>query len=359
MAVSMREIAKLAGCSAPAVSAVLKGSSQTIRVSPERAEKIREIAAQLGYRTQWRSTILRDGRTRLVGLVGTKDRITKFHNNWLLRGLEDELALHGLALTFIQTVPGHTDMLVDGRFDGCLIDYVVQPDQIAAIRGAGLPGLIINAEPREGIPAVRLDEHSAMGDLINHLTDLGHRRICYLDHHATSDISRRWTGEQQSRRFRAWEKCRSSHPLGSHWSVLPIDSNIYDHAQDVVARSGLRELLTKPIARRPTAFVAFDATMAFVLADFANQLGLRCPDDFSVVSMADADMLKLTRVPITAIAEDFQQVGRLSAQHLHKLINVQHPDKRKKTSTRLAEVEMDVLVRSPLIERASTGAAPA
>ncbi|HMO25288.1 MAG TPA: LacI family DNA-binding transcriptional regulator, partial [Tepidisphaeraceae bacterium] len=285
-----------AGVSAPAVSAVLKGSSQTIRVSRERAAKIRQIAQDLGYRRQWRSSIMREGRTHLVGLLGTRDRITKTHDTSLLRGLEDQLATFGLALTLVQTCKGHHELLMDGRFDGCLIDFVVQPEQVRAIHDVRLPGIIINAEPRQGIPAVRLDEAAAMRSCVDHLIQLGHRRICYIDQLAENETSRRWGSELQRRRLAAWQGAIEGRK-GITWSLAEVSSLIYDDPAGAIAKSGLCDLFRKPAADRPSGFITYNAVLAFTVCDLADRLGLLCPRDFSLVSMSDADMLRYWRTP--------------------------------------------------------------
>jgi LacI family transcriptional regulator len=355
MAISMREIAKLAGVSAPAVSAVLKGSSQTIRVSAERAAKIKQIADELGYRSHWRSSIMRKGRTHLVGLVGTKDRITKTHNGSLLQGLEDELATHKLALTLVQTCPGHQELLLDGRFDGCLIDFVVLPEQIEAIHEVQLPGVIINAEPREGIPAVRLDENSAMVECVRTLRQLGHKRICYIDQLAENETSRRWGGELQRRRLRAWELATQN--SGIDFSVAQVPSNLYDDPQGAYARSSVPAMLAMPASKRPTGFVSYNAVLGFTFCELADRMGLRCPADFSLVSMSDHELLKFWRTPISSISENFIEVGRKSAAQLQNLIiSRREPKVKRQIFTDL--VEADVLVQSTMVKRCSTAKPP-
>ncbi len=352
MAVTMRQIADLAGVSRPVVSAVLSQSSRTVGVSADRAEEIRRIAAELGYRKQWKSKVLSDGRTRLVGMIGTH----RLHNAGLLHGLTDGFEPHGMALTLVQAAPGHHEMLLDGRFDGCLIDFLVQPEQLAAMRRVKLPGLIINAEPRGGVGAVRIDEAESVRLAVDHLLDLGHRRVGYLGLDPDTDVVRQWAGELVLRREAGWAGVCERRAGALRGEAVRLPSSVFPKPVEAFEASALPAMLRRAASRRPTAFITYNDRLALALTEWARTRGLRCPQDFSVVALEYSAVLEPLRPGLTAVEPDFYRVGRVCAERLLSLVEARQapgPASRRRVSR-----PADILVPSPLVVRGSTGPPP-
>ena len=350
MAVTMRQIASAAGVSRPVVSAVLSGSSATIRVSPDKAETIRRIAADLGYQKQWRSTVMTGGRTRLVGLLAPPKLSGIEHDGALVRGVCDRLRDRGLTLAFAPAGDDEREALLDGRFDGCLLDFVIDAERIEALRAAGIPSLILNAEPRDGVPAVRLDELDAMALALNHLVSLGHVNLCYVDHKPVGQTSRLNNSEQLGRRQIAWRQAVASLGPAVQTRRCAMPSTRYNDMRDAINRTGIESMLDEPPATRPTAFVCYNASIALCMAQAFDAWGLNCPADVSLLSMEDASVLHLRPAPITAVARDFYQLGLAGADHLADQIDACHAEGAEQSPLR-----QDTLIRSPLIVRRSTG----
>ena len=353
MPVTMRQIASAAGVSRPVVSAVLSGSSATIRVSTEKADRIRRIALELGYQKQWRSSVMTGGRTRLVGLLAPPPLSGIQHDGSLVSGLCDCLRQRGLTLAFAPAGDDEGEAMLDGRFDGCLLDFVVSSERTEMLRRNNLPGVILNAEPRDGIPAVRLDEGAAMLAAVEHLTSLGHVDICYVDNKPVGEVNRVNTGELGRRRLAAWEHAVAALGPSLRPRRCAMPSTRYNDMRDAVNRTGVEAMLDEPRGIRPTAFVCHNASIALCLAQAFDAWGVGCPADVSLLSMEDASALRLRPAPITAVMSDFYELGRVAANRLADLIDEVYEPQSASVIAR-----DDTLIRSQLIIRRSTGVVP-
>ncbi|MEL7237788.1 MAG: LacI family DNA-binding transcriptional regulator, partial [Planctomycetota bacterium] len=256
-------------------------------------------------------------------------------------------------------VEAERQSLLDGRFDGVLIDYLVKQDHVETLSRSNLPSLIINAEPRANIPAVRLDEHDSMKVATQHLVELGHERIVYVGMRAVDDLSIASTLEQIRRRSQAWQRLTSETPASRSWMQLDMPSTRYEDPRGAFDASGIAEVLARPAAQRPTAIVAYDWSAALVLVQGIEAIGFSVPGDISVVSLEDDNALRLQRKPITAIDLDFYQLGEDGAQRIASLIETHRdnmPDAVESTATKRVAPQgpVDMLVRSKLAVREST-----
>jgi LacI family transcriptional regulator len=93
------------------------------------------------------------------------------------------------------------------------------------------------------------------------------------------------------------------------------------------ARPLARELLTN--ADRPTAIFAASDEMAVTTMEVAFELGLRIPEDLSIVGFDDSPIAAFAKVPLTTVNQALHRVGELGVESLHQLISgkARHPIK--------------------------------
>ncbi|MGW4648887.1 LacI family DNA-binding transcriptional regulator [Kitasatospora sp. NPDC004289] len=319
-----RDVARLAGVSQATVSLVFSGSEAGQRVSPATRERVREAARELGYRPQAAGRQLRLGRSGMI-LLAVPNMLGPFFGRVLV-GVHEEAGRHGLAVVVSSGWGSATlaEAATTSRFDGLL---VCSPDdsQLGALP-SGTPVVFLDADPAladpetgRTRPTVELDVASGMRAAVEHLAGLGHRRIGHLrsTHSAYTFRVRQAAFEQAARGL----------------EVIELGVTLNDGQR--AARAVARELLSRP--DRPHAVVCDDDVVASGLYQAAAELGLRIPDDVSVVGMDNIPVADLLAPPLTTVDLPGEELGRAGAAALAALLRGEPAEPVPPLATRLVE----------------------
>jgi LacI family transcriptional regulator len=164
---------------------------------------------------------------------------------------------------------------------------------------------------------------------VDHLHDLGHRRIGHI-----AGPSATSTGARRAAGFEAAVRSSGLEP----GSTVEVSSFTLEGGRAVA-----EGLLTGPT--RPSAVVAANDLIALGVLDVAEALGLSCPRDFSLVGFNDMPFVDRLRPPLTTIRVDEYELGLRASRMLLALI--EDPDARRET----------IMLAPELIVRGSTSAA--
>ena len=179
MALTIRDIAKAAGVSTATVSRALRGMTN---VDAKTRDHVLAVASDLDYSISPAASRLATGRSGTIGIV------TPFIGRWyfteLFAGIEAALAPHDLDLLMHATeepagtepaVPAHVRLR--RRVDGALvIGLGPGSHEVEGLAAMGVPLVLVGARV-DGITSVSIDDRAASRDAVQHLLDLGHRRI--------------------------------------------------------------------------------------------------------------------------------------------------------------------------------------
>ncbi|MCX7687798.1 MAG: LacI family transcriptional regulator [Fimbriimonadales bacterium] len=199
----------------------------------------------------------------------------------------------------------------------------------------GVPILVVGASAEEWVlPSVDTDNYRAARQGVQHLLELGHRRFVGLFGALETFNSRdRWRGFRDALR-------EAGVPSESVWTfTVPYADEIGD-----AFREGLATVLRLP--NRPTAVFAGGFYLALSALQTIHQLGLRVPQDVSVLGFDDPPSASLAMPPLTTFRQPLEQLGALAVQRLLELAKGHKP-------TPLHEY-----LPLELIVRESTGRAP-
>lgn len=337
MTVTINDVAQAAGVSKGAVSYALNGQPG---VSQETRDRILRVAKELGWTPSIRARGLSSSKAYALGLVVARDPLLLGTDPFFpafIAGIETALAEHEYALVLsVATAPGAEERcyrkLVDnGRVDGFILTDVRQKDsRIDLMLELKLPAVTLNRpDAASPFPAVSVDESEGIAAAVEHLIELGHRRIAHVGG-AQEYIHGR------SRR-KAWEAALTA---------AGLQPDLFA-AADFTAAGGVAataELLRRN--DRPTAIVYANDLMATAGQSYAQSLGLSIPGNLSITGYDNAEFTKYLNPPLTTLATDPMLWGRASAQlMLNQLAGPRRVD--------------DITLPAPrLIVRASTGPVP-
>jgi LacI family repressor for deo operon, udp, cdd, tsx, nupC, and nupG len=301
-----RDVARVAGVSQATVSLVFSDSAATrARVSEATRERVRAVAVELGYQPQAAGRQLRLGRTGLLHLA-VPNILGPFFAR-VLDGAQSAATALGLSVVVSSGWDGPTLARAHGtgQFDGLLL---CSPDdsQLGELPGA-VPVVFLDAEPAP-VPfsplrrTLELDVAGGMAAAVGHLRGLGHVRLGHL----------RSTDSAYTFRSRQAGFERAARGL----EVLEVGVSVNGGLE--AARTAALELLARP--DRPGAVVCDDDVVAAGLYHAAAELGLRIPEDLSVVGIDNILAAALLSPALTTVDLPGERLGAAGVELLAALI---------------------------------------
>lgn len=265
------DVARLAGVSQSAVSrAFTPGASVSLRMR----ERVQEAATRLGYQPNAHARSLTTGRSRIVGLVLSS------LDNLLYPAVTERLALRlqqdGYHLLMFVSDQRDSDDLVrqilQYRVDGIVLGAATLSSGLAErCAQARIPVVLFNRVMATAgvVSSVRSDNAGGAAEIARFLVAGGHRRIAYIAGREDSS-----TNLERERGFTEGLAAlgRQVHARAcGHYGLEP-------------ARQAALTLFSGPARGRPDAvFVAGDLMALSVMDTLRHDLGLRVPEDVSVV----------------------------------------------------------------------------
>jgi DNA-binding LacI/PurR family transcriptional regulator len=300
----MKDVAELAGVSASTVSHVLNG---TRKVSEDTRERVRLAIEELGYEPNLLAKSLKVSRTFTIGLL-ISDIQNPFFTS-VIRGAEDVALSRGYHLFLCNTDedPNREDEYVrelsKKRVDGLIVaSSASRRNHALQLRLEDVPFVFMDREV-EGIEAdtVSVDNRLGMRLIAEHLTQLGHERVGMVSGPLEKSSGReRYHGLRDA-------LADLGHPLR--------DSLVrFGDFRVSGGREAAEELLRLP--EPPTALVVSNNQMTLGALLAVRELGLRVPDEVSVVSFDDMEWAPLANPPLTALAQPTYEMGATAARML-------------------------------------------
>jgi DNA-binding LacI/PurR family transcriptional regulator len=311
--VGIRDVARVAGVSVTTVSHVLNETPNT-RTSEATRERVRSVARDLGYTPNRLARGLRTRASDMIGLL-TEEIATTPHAGRIILGAQEEASRHNLTLAIINS---HLDAgaaarradaraLIERQVDGIIYATVFHHEVSVPHELRTVPAVLIGALDRQGVvPAVLPDEASGAADLVALLVASGHRRIAF----ANSSI------DVPATQGRLVGYLRGLADAGISPDQRLIAAGVSEAAGGYTA---CRELLDR--ADRPTAIFCYNDRMAMGAYRAAQELGLRVPDDVSIVGFDDQAPIAGSVYPaLTTVALPHYEMGAWAVATLTRLI---------------------------------------
>ena len=328
--VTISDVAARAGVGVGTVSRVLNDRSN---VRPVTRAKVLDAIAALEYRPSSLARNLSLRRTHVIGVV--VPFFTSPSAVERVRGIASVLASspYDLMLFDIESEERRENAfrLFDRgeRSDGLLLLSLVPPeDEVIRLQSARLPCVLVDA-PHPAFPSFVIDDVRGGELATSHLVELGHRRIAFV-------------GDKPSDPFRfaaSSDRTRGYLRALAQAGIEPPAEYVREGTQSHhVARSIAIDLLRLP--QRPTAIFAASDAQALGVLDAARILGLRVPEELSVVGFDDIEVA--AHVGLTTVRQPLFESGRRGAELLLQMVTSDGPPGDPRTE----QLPVEVVVRS-------------
>jgi DNA-binding LacI/PurR family transcriptional regulator len=305
--VTIRDVARKAGVSVATASRALNGKDV---VNAQTRDRVLAVMEELGFAPSQAARRLSLGRTLTIGVVVSF--LTRPQAAERIRGVDAVLgdSEFDLVIYNVESVQKRDHYLStlaqSQRTDGLLVMSLPPlPEATAGLDRAPVPVVFIDVHTPSvtGMPRVIGDDVAGGALAARHLLTLGHRSIGFIGDAVSSpfgftsstDREAGFTGE-----------------LASAGLVVPPHLIGHGAHGRYEARALARQLLTEP--DRPTAIFAASDTQALGVVAAAGELGLRVPDDVSVIGYDDIEAADY--VGLSTVRQQLFESGRRGAEIL-------------------------------------------
>ena len=291
---TMKMVAERAGVSTALVSLVMRGASN---VSDHRRARVLQAADELGYRPNVLARNLASRRTQTIGVV-----LNDFHNLFFAEvadGIQSAADAAGYRLLYgngKHSVQGEADAVetfLQFRVDGVILAGSLDVASMEKAARSAAVVVVGRSEPSESVDTVNTDDRAGAALAVDHLVELGHRRIAHIDGGAGAGAPGRSVGYQESMK---------RHDLGD---FIQIAAGDYDESG---GKSGAAELMHA--STPPTAIFASNDLSAIGALDQLVALGLRVPDDVSLVGFDNTALAAMSYISLTTVNQPTNDLGR-------------------------------------------------
>lgn len=299
------DVAAEAGVSIKTVSRVV---NREPNVRPETRERVEAAIAKLNYRPRLSARSLAGNRSYMLGLIyghPGAHYVIDIQEGVLetCRPLGYELLIRPGDVHSGGLLNEVSELIHDKRIDGVLLSPPISDhlEAIELLQQAGIP--LVRIAPtvhKEAHPFVETNDLEASYDLASQLIDQGHRRIAFITGHP----DHRAVGL----RYQGYRKALHDHGIDVDESLVVAGDNLFDAGQ----RAGLQLLR---LAAPPSAIFAANDDMAGGVVKAAHALGVRIPEDVSVVGFDDAPIARQIWPSLTTIQQPIREMAR-TATHM-------------------------------------------
>jgi DNA-binding LacI/PurR family transcriptional regulator len=335
------DVAREAGVSKTAVSFAFNSPE---RLSPDTAQRIREIAEHLGYRPHPVARMLTQRRTMSLGVL-TPQALSVVFSNPFFGAFSEGIALaaeeSGYALHFLSPVHGSLVRAVArATVDGVVaLGLSDRHPEIEQIRRAGVPIVLVDSTALPEVASIVIDDEGGASAAAAHLLSLGHRDFLVIGVEPPPGHGEELEGVT-GRRLTGYRTALAVGGVELRDDQVVVGPATIDAGVAVFTRLW-------SVGRRPTAVLAMSDAIAVGVLRAARDLGLSIPDDLSVVGFDDIDLAVRTHPPLTTVHQPIRRKGEEAVRLLLTVVERRDflPAEHRRLETRL-------------IVRGSTAAAP-
>jgi LacI family transcriptional regulator len=314
MRITIGELAKIAGVSKTTISRVINSKPD---VDPGTREKILSLISEYGFQPNAFAKAISQKQSNHIGLLIPHKAEYVFSNPFyteVMRGVSTAVDENGyyLLICYAHEV-NYMDIYKQKRVDGFVLlspgsfhKHIIEALNVGSVPFVSTAKILGEAE----MTYVDVDNFAGASMLMQHLVSLGHQRIAF--------IGKPTLQSSQDR-------------LSAYKTVLAKAGIQYDPELALVTdtssvESGHEYTLRLLRAQRPpTAIFLANDVMAIGAINAAHEIGLRVPEDISIVGFDDIPFSNYTNPPLTTVHQPAFEKGVRAAKLLINLLETQKP----------------------------------
>lgn len=310
MAVTIKDVAALAGVSPSTVSRTCKNNPS---ISEDTKERVRLAMAQLGYEPNFQASNLASNNTRTIGIILPPSPKETYENSFyleMIRGIS-QFCNQRQYISTVLTGQDETELLQviqtmirSGQADGFIVLFSRQQDAIIDyLYNEGVLYVLVGKANQYYNQTIFIDNDNILAgqEATEHLISLGHTKIAYIgsDHNLIFSNDR-----------------KNGYQLALMKHQLPVKP---EYCLELTSFSrDTKETLAQLLQSQepPTAVVVSDDIIAVLLERTCMELGLSIPKDLSIISFNNSLLARLTSPQLTSIEVNSCQLGIEAASQM-------------------------------------------
>lgn len=281
--------------------------------------RVESAVKKLGYQPDLVARSLRTGKTYTVGVM-VRDSSNYFYGE-MIKIISNAMFEAGYKSMIINS-PGDAlgesnliKMLDQRRVDALFLATAIDESEVLkeAITSFRNPVVLLDRDFSDLVAGrVFVDHATGMQSATKDLIALGHRNIAFLT--GTSGI--RPTRERCKGFNGAFEEAQIKNGFGMPITGIPSSSN---------ARAEMKEILTLPKYKRPTAIITGGVDVTIGVIECLSEMGLTPGQDLSLVAVDDLPWLRILRPRISTVSRDYELFGITAANLMLSILSGEEP----------------------------------
>lgn len=305
--VTIKDVAKEAGVAISTVSNVLNNIDI---VSPETRKKVLETVERLNYVPNMNAKFLKSNKKNTIGLFLSS--IQGDYYRMLMQAVHLQCKLNNYLLNIYISNENTSEevysMIISSGVEGAIVlNERLADEYIDRLSKTKMPMVFIDREiTGNRMSSIIIDNAAGTTIALEYLIKQGHRRIGFL--HGIYNYD-------DETRYKAYLNVLNKYGL-------PIDENIIlrGYFEELLAYSEMRVMLLKGV-ELPDAFFCANDEMAWGCIRALTEVGIRVPDQVSVIGFDDHASSKYFTPPVTTVRSPVTELGNASAAELFRLMH--------------------------------------
>ena len=336
---SIKEIAQLANVSASTVSRVLNGKTY---VNEKTREKVLKVINDNNFKPNIVAQSLKNGQVNTICLMVTSISNPIFP--LIARGVEDVARDNGYTVVLCNideksdVEKAYIENMKNRYIAGFVIASATEDEEhIYKLASENYPTVLVNRYHKEDLNKLNIigiDNNNAGYDATKYLIDLNHKRIAI----AVGDEKLYFYQERLNGYLRALKD-----------NGIEVDENLIMHSttddfsQQVVNLMQLED--------KPTAIFATSDPKAISIMHNLRELGIKIPEDVSIIGLDNVDMSRIIYPTLTTISQPLYQFGREAAKSVIQQIEYKKTHGGNLPASKTLILEHELIVRDSTIRR--------
>lgn len=336
---TLADVARKAGVHPSTAGAILNDTSTNTRVSPDTRERVLSAAKELNYTPNLAARGLRKGKFYTIGIItqffSPELSVVNSYTAGLLHGVIRTAHANQYSVVFPHTVWDHRKhAVIEVRGKGIDGYIVIAPIKnsplIDNIRNSGIAQIVIAAPAEEcNIPTIMIDNRAGVKTAIQYLRQMGHDKIGFL-----ADSTHQYDSE-----IRTDEYINEMKELGLYKDEYIVS---LQYSSGNLNTHQFITYIKQP--NPPTAVIAINDLIAEDVYTCIKTLGLKIPDDLSIVGFDDSPASKILSPPLTTLHQPLSDMGMMATTLLINKLN------DKEVATETIYFQPELLIRNSVKE---------